>query len=148
MKYEIDTIIIEGNHKGKTIKDVLLKDKKHIFLLIKNGDEFSNEVLEKAGIKKKIHHVKTNSNTLFTKDGLETITELDLDKSFKKTTHKNLQIEDDIFNDDLDNEIYNSNFMLRGTLIYDIENNLNVDDIETDFSDEINEDDEENEDIF
>lgn len=59
MKLDINSTIDKGEYKGKKVSKILSEDKKCIFKLIKEGFNFSDEVLEQAGIKKKIHSVAT-----------------------------------------------------------------------------------------
>lgn len=59
MKLGINSTIDKGEYKGKKVSKILSEDKKCIFKLIKDGFNFSDEVLEQAGIKKKIHSVAT-----------------------------------------------------------------------------------------
>ena len=59
MKLEINSIIDKSEYKGKKVSKILSNDKKCIFRLIKEGFNFSDEVLEQAGIKKSIHSVST-----------------------------------------------------------------------------------------
>lgn len=59
MKLDINSTIDKGEYKGKKVSKILSEDKKCIFKLIKDGFNFSDEVLEQAGIKKKIHSVST-----------------------------------------------------------------------------------------
>lgn len=59
MKLEINSTIDKGEYKGKKVSKILSDDKKCIFKLIKDGFDFSDEVLEQAGIKKSIHSVST-----------------------------------------------------------------------------------------
>lgn len=59
MILEIESIINKGEFKGKKVSKILSDDKQNIFKMIKEGILFSDDVLEKAGIKKKIHSVST-----------------------------------------------------------------------------------------
>lgn len=59
MKLDINSTIDKGEYKGKKVSKILSENKKCIFKLIKEGFNFSDEVLEQAGIKKKIHSVAT-----------------------------------------------------------------------------------------
>lgn len=59
MKLDINSTIDKGEYKGKKVSKILSEDKKCIFKLIKDGFNFSDEVLEQAGIKKKVHSVST-----------------------------------------------------------------------------------------
>ena len=50
--------ITTGRYKGKTVNEVLEKDKKEIFYLIKKGVSFDDEVLSMSGITKKTSNVR------------------------------------------------------------------------------------------
>jgi hypothetical protein len=51
--YNFDTVLPEGRHKGKTVREVFDKDKSNIFKLIKKyGYSFDDEVLAAAHITK------------------------------------------------------------------------------------------------
>lgn len=77
MILNINSVIQNGKHKGKTIKDILDSNKKIIFELIKNGLLFDDEVLSIAGIKKNIRDVKVTHE--FTEHEKDT-------KKYKKDT--------------------------------------------------------------
>lgn len=79
MKLEIGSIIDKGEFKGKKVCDILSENKKDIFKLIKEGVIFSDEVLEKAGIKKNIHSVSTK-NSIVEHDNSELLIKLEVDK--------------------------------------------------------------------
>lgn len=59
-KLNLDSIIEDGQYKGKRLSD-LISDKKKIFNLISKGYVLSDDVLQKAGIKKSIRNVKTET---------------------------------------------------------------------------------------
>lgn len=54
----INSIIEKGKWKGKKVEEIISINKKTIFSLIKEGYLFSDEVLSKAGIKKRVKDVK------------------------------------------------------------------------------------------
>lgn len=56
----LDSIIEDGQYKGKKVFD-LISDKKKIFNLISKGYILSDDVLQKTGIKKNIRDVKTET---------------------------------------------------------------------------------------
>jgi hypothetical protein len=59
-KLDINSIIDDGKFKGKKVSEVI-KDKKKVFSLIKDGFQLSDDVLAKAGIKKNIYNVKVTT---------------------------------------------------------------------------------------
>ena len=56
----LDSIIEDGQYKGKKVFD-LISDKKKIFNLISKGYILSDDVLQKTGIKKNIRDFKTET---------------------------------------------------------------------------------------
>ena len=61
MVLNINSVIAKGEHKGKTVNDVLSIGKKEIFSLIKEGFSFDDNVLLMAGIKKNVRDVKVSN---------------------------------------------------------------------------------------
>ncbi len=56
-KLQINSIIDNGKYKGQKVSD-LVKNKKIVFSLIKDGIDFDDTVLSLAGIKRNIRDVK------------------------------------------------------------------------------------------
>ena len=55
--YNFDTVLEEGRHKGKTVREVFDKDRSNIFKMIKKyGYSFDDEVLAAAHITKTIRN--------------------------------------------------------------------------------------------
>ena len=62
-KIDLNYVVEEGKYKGKKISD-LVSNKKTIFELLRNGYNFNDEVLLKAGIKKTIRDIKTTTEVV------------------------------------------------------------------------------------
>lgn len=58
MVYGMDDQLSYGRIKGKTPRQLIEKNKRKIFDLIKNGFSFDDDVLKNAGITKKITNVR------------------------------------------------------------------------------------------
>ena len=54
MAIGMDDPITSGRIKSKTPREIIKKDKRKIFTLIKNGFTFDDEVLEAAGIRRSV----------------------------------------------------------------------------------------------
>lgn len=127
MKYNIDSIVDNGVHKSKSIRNILNEDRKYIFTMIKNGDEFDDEVLEKAGIKKKISNVKVVCDTIFTKTAT-TMPVLPVKDTKAKSKSLLFDEDDDIFES---KDIKETDVIIRGSLIDELDillSNKNIDD--------------------
>lgn len=142
MKYDINSVIINGEYKGKLITDILV-DKKKIFSMIKNGDEFSDEVLMKAGIKKNIRDITSNCSTIFQKEPMKQMIN-------KIEENKPMVILDedsylDIYDEENTQKILRKkeSFSLRGSLIDDMDSLLNDDIFTSENIDDDIDDDEE-----
>lgn len=109
MKLEIGSIIDKGEFKGKKVCDILSENKKDIFKLIKEGVVFSNEVLEKAGIKKNIHSISTKCSVV-EHDNSELAIKLAIDTIDTTTLIEELTIKNikSSFNDKEENEDYDN----------------------------------------
>ena len=55
---DITSRVPSGKYKSTIVGEKLIKDKKEIFALMKDGYVFSRSVMEKAGFKPKINNVK------------------------------------------------------------------------------------------
>lgn len=106
----LDIVIDSGKYKGKKVKDVLRSSKRNIFKLLKEGFTFSNEILEKYGIKKEVRDVKVTCDTIFEK--------VKSDNNEKEPVDKNLP---DLFfeNETDDNIKIDENFKLMGMMVYE-----------------------------
>lgn len=58
-KLGLKSIIQRGKDKGRKVSDIISKDRKRVFGLIREGFQFDDEVLSAAGIKKTIREEKT-----------------------------------------------------------------------------------------
>lgn len=105
MKLEINSTIDKEEYKGKKVSKILSDDKKCIFKLIKDGFDFSDEVLEQAGIKKSIHSVSTICS-IVEHDKSELAKKLEVDTIDATTLINELIIKDNpkLSVDDSDNE--------------------------------------------
>lgn len=105
MKLEINSTIDKGEYKGKKVSKILSDDKKCIFKLIKDGFDFSDEVLEQAGIKKSIYSVSTICS-IVEHDKSELAKKLEVDTIDATTLINELIIKDNpkLSVDDSDNE--------------------------------------------
>ena len=56
-KLDINSVISDGKFKGRNMSEIS-KDKKNIFILIKEGYQISDDILSKIGIRKNIHDIK------------------------------------------------------------------------------------------
>lgn len=117
MKYNIDSIVDNGIHKDKSIKDILNEDRKYIFTMIKNGDEFDDKVLERAGIKKKISNLKVVYDTIFTKTAT-TMPVLPVKDTKAKSKSLLFDEDEDIFES---KGIKETDVIIRGSLIDELD---------------------------
>lgn len=57
----LDSCINNSTFRNKTVKEILVKNKRNIFNLIKEGYYFDDEVLQLAGISKRIKDISTTN---------------------------------------------------------------------------------------
>ena len=106
----LDHVFEDGKYKGKKVKDVIKKNKKNIFKLIKDGYVISDEILNQFNIKKEVKNVKIIHDTVFDKSSYLGVSKNDT------TITENDDIEDTLDSDSDDKE-----FVLMGTLIDEID---------------------------